>query len=147
GTIFPLNQIVVELIVTDPDRVKYEQAMESGGAVFAKSGAFDEGFHKLGLNEDAEQIVAQIDGERTAAEVAGTSGKDAFNVYKLLEALRVLGLVEKRESAMRFDDFAKVGAADAADAWMTEEIPPPAPAAVPPAAPEPPAPAMPVWQS
>src|SRR5437016_9077072 len=30
GTIFPLNQIVVELIVTDPDRVKYEQAMESG---------------------------------------------------------------------------------------------------------------------
>src|SRR5947209_15306581 len=71
GTIFPLNQIVVELIVTDPDRAKYEQAMESGGAVFAKSGAFDEGFHKLGLNEDAEQIVAHIDGARTAAEIAG----------------------------------------------------------------------------
>src|SRR5262249_17740739 len=104
GTIFPLNQIVVELIVTDGDRAKYEQATESGGAVFAKMPQFDDGFRKLGLNEDAEQIVAQIDGEHTAAEVAGTSGKDTFNVYKLLEALRVLGLVEKRDSAMRFDD-------------------------------------------
>src|SRR5438876_1024754 len=60
GTIFPLTQIVVELIVTDPDRAKYEQATESGGAVFAKTHDFDEGFRKLGLNEDAEKIVAQI---------------------------------------------------------------------------------------
>src|SRR5436190_3791631 len=76
GTIFPLTQIIVELIVTDTDRPRYEQAMESGGAVFAKSPQSDDGFAKLGLNEDAEQIVAQIDGARTAAEVAGVSGKD-----------------------------------------------------------------------
>src|SRR5213082_3001838 len=68
GTIFPLMQIVVELIVTDPDRAKYEQATESGGAVFAKTHEFDDGFRKLGLNEDAELIVAQINGERSAAE-------------------------------------------------------------------------------
>ena len=142
GTIFPLTQIIVELIVTDADRARYEQAMESGGAVFAKSPLFDDGFAKLGLNEDAEQIVAQIDGERTAAEIAGVSGKDTFNVYKLLEALRVLGLVEKRDAAMRFDDFAAVGAADAADAWAVED----APAAAPPS-PEPPAPAMPAWEA
>src|SRR5947208_12890918 len=74
GTIFPLNQVLVELVVTDQDRARYEQAMESGSAVFAKTPEFDEGFRKLGLNEDAEQIVAQIDGVRTAAEVAGASG-------------------------------------------------------------------------
>src|SRR5436305_12819578 len=71
GTIFPLEQIVVELIVTDPDRARYEQAMESGGAVFAKTPSFDGGFHKLGLNEDAEQTVAHTNGEHTAAEVGG----------------------------------------------------------------------------
>jgi hypothetical protein len=145
GTIFPLTQIVVELVVTDQDRARYEQAMESGGAVFAKAPGFDDGFRKLGLNEDAEQIVGHIDGEHTAAEVAGISGKDAFNVYKLLEALRVLGLVEKRESSMRFDDFASVGAADAADAFAMEDVP--AAAAPPPPSPEPPAPVppMPAW--
>ena len=143
GTIFPLTQIVVELIVTDPDRPKYEQATESGGAVFAKTHEFDEGFRKLGLNEDAEEIVAQINGDHTAAEIASVSGKDTFNVYKLLEALRVLGFVEKRDSGMRFDDFASVGAADAADAWTMEDAPAAAP---PPAAPEPPAPIpMPAW--
>ena len=144
GTIFPLQQILVELIVTDQDRAKYEQAMESGSAVFAKTAGFDEGFHRLGLNEDAEQIAAQIDGVRSAAEVAGVSGKDTFNVYKLLDALHVLGLVEKRESAMRFDDFAAVGAADAADEWSLEDKNTPAP---PPAAPEPPTPVppMPAW--
>ena len=142
GTIFPLTQIVVELIVTDNDRARYEQAMESGGAVFAKSPLFDEGFAKLGLNEDAEQIVSQIDGDRSAAEVAGVSGKDTFNVYKLLEALRVLGLVEKRDSAMRFDDFAKVGAADASDAWTLEDASAPLPAAS-----EPPPPPMPPWDA
>jgi hypothetical protein len=145
GTIFPLQQLLVELIVTDADRAKYEQAMESGGAVFAKTAGFDDGFRRLGLNEDAEQIAAQIDGERTASEVAGASGKDIFNVYKLLEALRVLGLVEKGAgiaSRSPYDDFAAVGAADATDAWTLEDEPPATTAVMePPAA----APSMPSW--
>ena len=139
GTIFPLHQVLVELVVTDQDRQKFEQAMESGGALFEKAPGFDDGFRKLGLNEDAEQIVAQIDGHRSAAEVAGSSGKDIFNVYKLLEALRVLGLVEKRGGvggAADFDNLAAVGPADAADEWKLEVDAPPPPA------PEPP---MPAW--
>ncbi len=145
GTIFPLNQIIVEMIVTDQDRAKFERAMESGTAVFAKTAGFDDGFRRLGLNEDAEQIAAQIDGDRTASEVAGASGKDVFNVYKLLDALRVLGLLERREGfaePARLDDFAAVGAADAADAWKLEDEPAP-----PPPKPEPPAPLppMPTW--
>jgi cytoskeletal protein RodZ len=95
GTLFSLSQIIVELVVTDNDRSKSEQAMESGNAVFEKAANFDDAFRRLGLNEDAEQIVAQIDGVSTAAEVAGRSGKDVFNVYKLLEALRLLRLVNR----------------------------------------------------
>lgn len=95
GTLFPLPQIIVELVVTDNDRSKSEQAMESGNAVFEKAPNFDDAFRRLGLNEDAEQIVAQIDGSNSAAEVAAKSGKDTFNVYKLLEALRLLRLVTR----------------------------------------------------
>jgi hypothetical protein len=95
GTLFSLSQIIVELVVTDNDRSKSEQAMESGNAVFEKAANFDDAFRRLGLNEDAEQIVAQIDGVSTAAEVAGRSGKEVFNVYKLLEALRFLRLVTR----------------------------------------------------
>lgn len=95
GTLFPLSQIIVELVVTDTDRTKSEQAMESGNAVFEKAPNFDDAFRRLGLNEDAEQIVAHIDGSSTAADVAARSGKDIFNVYKLLEALRLLKLVTR----------------------------------------------------
>ncbi len=95
GTLFSLSQIIVELVVTDSDRSKSEQAMESGNAVFEKAANFDDAFRRLGLNEDAEQIAAQIDGVSSAAEVAGRSGKEVFNVYKLLEALRLLRLVNR----------------------------------------------------
>ena len=37
GTLFPLAQIIVELVVTDNDRSKSEQAMDSGNAVFEKA--------------------------------------------------------------------------------------------------------------
>jgi hypothetical protein len=97
GTLFPLAQIIVELVVTDTDRSKSEQAMDSGNAVFEKASNFDDAFRRLGLNEDAEQIVAHIDGRSTAAEVADRSGKDVFNVYKLLEALRLLRLVTRAD--------------------------------------------------
>lgn len=97
GTLFSLYQIIVELVVTDNDRSKSEQAMDSGNAVFEKAANFEDAFRRLGLNEDAEQIVAQIDGHSSAAEVAGRSGKEVFNVYKLLEALRLLHLLNRTD--------------------------------------------------
>jgi hypothetical protein len=97
GTLFSLAQIIVELVVTDMDRSKSEQAMESGNAIFEKAPNFDDSFRRLGLNEDAEQIVAHIDGNSTAADIAARSGKDVFNVYKLLEALRLLRLVTRAD--------------------------------------------------
>ncbi|HEX6159127.1 MAG TPA: DUF4388 domain-containing protein [Thermoanaerobaculia bacterium] len=136
GTLFPLPQILVELIVTEADRQRFERALDGGAAVFTKSSDFDEVFRRLGLNEEAEQIVAQVDGENTAAEVALSSGKDTFNVYKLLDALatlRILQRVSKPQvepevvpvvTPVDDDLFGGAGVADAADLWND---PPPAP--------------------
>jgi len=115
GTLFPLSQIIVELVVTDTDRTKSEQAMESGNAIFEKAPNFDDAFRRLGLNEDAEQIVAQIDGDSTAADVAARSGKDIFNVYKLLEALRLLNLVTRADKPPAEHEVLSAG-----DAWDVE---------------------------
>jgi hypothetical protein len=151
--------MLVELIVTEQDRARFERAMDGGSAVLAKASDFDDQFRRLGLNEDAAEIATHVDGFSSAQEIANLSGKDAFNVYKLLEALRVLGLLQRSEKSQvssevpsfaASDDFASAGVTDAADAWgspplepapqfsfedePTISAPPPAPAPVPAAA-------------
>jgi hypothetical protein len=159
GTLFPLPQVILELIVTDSDRAKFEQAMDGGAAVFAKTPDFDEAYHRLGLNEDADDIVKELDGEKSAADVASDAGKDAFNVYKLIEALRALGLVTRVERThgapeVAFDDFESAGVSDASDVWAATpgpelELPAtmetPVPADVPLVAPAPAAEPEPAW--
>jgi septal ring-binding cell division protein DamX len=121
GTLFPLPQILVELIVTEQDRQKFDRALSGGSAVLEKAGDFHEVFGRLGLNEDAEAIVAEVDGVKSAAEVASASGRDAFNVYKLLQALATLGILTvKAQVTPEFsldDDFSSAGVADASDMW------------------------------
>ena len=116
GTLFPLPQVLVELIVTEQDRQKFDRAMDAGAAVFSKTGDFGEVFGRLGLNEDADAIVDAIDGTRPAAEVAAASGRDAFNVYKLMQALATLGILSKAQALHEFSLTEGV-AADASDAW------------------------------
>lgn len=127
GTLFPLPQVLVELIVTEQDRQKFDRALDGGSAVFEKAGDFQEVFGRLGLNEDAEAIVAQVDGTKSASEVASASGRDAFNVYKLLHALATLGILRttKPQVTPEFsldDEFTTAGLADASDMWS--ETPP-----------------------
>ncbi len=126
---FRLPQVLVELVVTDQDRAKFERALDGGSAVFAKAPDFEDVFRRLGLNDDAEAISAQIDGVKSAADVASASRRDTFNAYKLMHALATLGIlrrVDKTAAAPQFalDDFASAGVADAAD--MLDE-PQPAP--------------------
>jgi hypothetical protein len=126
GTLFPLQQILIELFVTDQDRSPFERALEGGSAVLEKTPDFELAFARLGLNEDASEIGTKIDGKRTAAEIAAVTGKDVFNTYKLLEALRALGLLRKLESKAEVKDelaFSSVGVADAADAWSSGKMP------------------------
>lgn len=122
GTLFPLPQVLVELIVTEQDRQQFERSMDGGAAVFAKAPDFDDVFRRLGLNEDAEAIAREIDGTQAASEVATSSGRDTFNVYKLLHALATLGIIQRTEKPQEqpqfsLDDFASAGVADAADMW------------------------------
>lgn len=117
GTLYPLPQILVEMIVTDQDRQKFERALESGSLVFEK--APDQTlFSKLGLNEDAEAIMAQVDGTRSASEVASASRQETFNAFKLMQAMFVLGILQKKTAAVAAPSgFESAGVADAADAW------------------------------
>ncbi|HEX7420901.1 MAG TPA: DUF4388 domain-containing protein [Thermoanaerobaculia bacterium] len=163
GTIFSLPQVIVEMVVTDEDRQKFERILESGSAVFSKDPGFPEAFAKLGLNEQADAIVSEVDGARTATEVAAASGQETFNAYKLLHALSLLGLLSRIRAAVPSSealDFENAGVADAADAW-TGEMPKfdladepgaetatlrnPAPPVLPPLAPEPAAKEEPQW--
>jgi hypothetical protein len=125
GTLFSLPQLIVELIVTDNDRAKVERALDGGNAVFARTGDFDEQFSRLSLNEEAEQIATFVDGSRNAAEVSVESGKDAFNVYKLLLALSTIGVLTRSEGAAApaEESFASVGVADASDQWSFDDAP------------------------
>jgi hypothetical protein len=137
GTVFSLQQILVELIVTEQDRSKFEQLLDEGQAVFAKTPDFDDVYRRLGLNRDAEEIVAQVDGTNTAAEVVAVSGKDAFNVYKLLHALMLVGVLSRRSKPKvsgevfgddePVDEFASVAVSDAADLWPTQPAAQPEP--------------------
>lgn len=163
GTIFSLPQVIVEMVVTDEDRQKFERILESGSAVFSKAPGFPEAFAKLGLNEQADAIVSEVDGVRTATEVAAASGQETFNAYKLLHALSLLGLLTRVRGAVPASEalaFENAGVADAADAW-TGEMPKfdladeqgaetatlrnPAPPLLPPLPPEAPAKEEPQW--
>src|ERR1051325_5143273 len=118
GTQFPLQQILVEVVVTDQDRAKFDRALDGGNAVFAKADDFDFAWARLGLNQDADEIATWIDGTHSASEVASLSGKDAFNVYKLLHALSLLGLLRRADSAAPPDlGYAAEAVADASDVW------------------------------
>jgi septal ring-binding cell division protein DamX len=129
GTLFPLPQVIVELIVTEQDRQQFERAMDGGSATFAKAGDFDEVFRRLGLNEDAEAIAKQIDGTQSASEIATSSGRDAFNAYKLLQALATLGIITRAgkpqvQPQFSLDDFSAAGVSDAADLWSEPQAAP-----------------------
>ncbi len=106
GTLFHLPQIILELAVTDPDKAKVEQRIEGGVAVFRKRPDFAERYGRLALNEDADAIAEQIDGARSAAEVAAVSKLDAFAVYKLLLALEWLRMVERDKPQVSHELYA-----------------------------------------
>ena len=132
GTQFALPQILVEVVVTDQDRAKFDRAMDSGNAIFTKVDDFDFAWARLGLNQDADEIAAWIDGSHSASEIASLSGKDAFNVYKLLHALSLLGLLTRAGAAAPVAaapdlGYAAEAVADASDVWGEQQPATPAP--------------------
>lgn len=96
GTIFHLPQIIVEVLITGQDRESVEQELQGGEAVFVKGPQFETAFKRLALNEEADRVASQIDGQRTVGEIASQSPTDSFAVYKLLHAFHLLGMIERK---------------------------------------------------
>ena len=96
GTIFHLPQIIVEVLITGQDRESVEQELQGGDAVFVKGPQFETAFKRLSLNEEADRVASQIDGQRTVGEIASQSPTDSFAVYKLLHAFHLLGMIERK---------------------------------------------------
>lgn len=96
GTIFHLPQIIVEVLITGQDRESVEQELQSGETVFVKSAQFETAFKRLALNEEADRVASQIDGQRTVGEIASQSPTDSFAVYKLLHAFHLLGMIDRK---------------------------------------------------
>ncbi len=146
GTIFYLPQIVVELVVTEQDRSKIERELQSGNVVFEKADGFDAAYARLGLNQEADQVVQEIDGQRSATEIAALAQKDSFTVFKLLYAFQKLGLVRggeevqvKPELLPPLDEMDSgqdapeqdIGSAASASSWEVPNEEPPLPPALP----------------
>jgi len=93
GTIYSLRQIVLEIVVTDEDREKFDALLQSGDALFRKNIAFEDSYKALALNEEADRVVRLIDGRRSATEIAASSAVEPFSAFKLLNALHILGLL------------------------------------------------------
>jgi hypothetical protein len=93
GPPFPFSQVLLEVVLTRADRDPIDRELELGSLVLEKSETFDEAYGQLGLNEEADGIVRLIDGRRSAVRVAVASDADRFNVFKLLVALKRLGLL------------------------------------------------------
>jgi hypothetical protein len=123
GTQYSLPQILVEMTVTDPDRQKFEKALDSGSVVFEKAVDWRDQFSKLGLDENAEAIMAQVDGFRSASEVASAAHQETFNAFKLMHALSILGILQRQGPAVVPPSIDAAGVEDAADAWDSPAAP------------------------
>src|SRR5260221_11504589 len=67
GTLFPLPQMLVELIVTETDRARFDHATDGGSAVIHKASDFDDPFRRLALNPHAQESAVHIDARNPAA--------------------------------------------------------------------------------
>jgi hypothetical protein len=94
---FPAEQILLELVVTEESRERVDRTLEGGRVVLEKARNFLDRYKGLDLNQDADEVIAFVDGERTAMEAAEAAGSDRLMNLRLLTALSVLGLLQRPE--------------------------------------------------
>lgn len=93
GAAFPFSHLLLQIVLTDPDRVRTDAALANGTLVLKTTSRFDTLYGELDLDEEADQIAGLVDGERNVAEIAAESSADSANVFKLLHGLMLLGIL------------------------------------------------------
>ncbi len=88
-----IPRLVLELFLRSRDRGLVLHHLGGVDVPLVRDSRFESEFATFGLTDDAESVVCLIDGESTAADIAGEAPADAFAVEKLLAALVTLGLV------------------------------------------------------
>lgn len=112
---FSAEQILVELMVTEEDRGTVERDLDGGDVVLTSGEDFETRYARLNLNEDADRIVALVDGHRTAREIAEEVPRDAFTVYKLLWGLRQIGVLQRMHEVKEVLEVWPAASASAVD--------------------------------
>lgn len=95
GTSFEFPRVLLEVLLTATDRERFDKAFEGGETVLERIPTFESEYSALGLNEEADEICALVDGSCNVRAIAEASPADSFNVVKLLFALEALGLLTR----------------------------------------------------
>ena len=90
---FLTQHVLLELILRSGDRNLILGRIISPDDVLVKSVERAEDYRALDLSKDADAIVSRLDGTTSTAEIAASSKIDDFSVFKLLGALKLLGVL------------------------------------------------------
>jgi hypothetical protein len=107
GPGFAAEQILLELVVTEESRERVDRVLEGGRARLRKATSFSERYERLDLNQDADRVIALVDGGRTAMDVAEEAGGDRIMNLRLLAALRILGLLRPSKESQGILEVSK----------------------------------------
>jgi hypothetical protein len=97
GATISLTHAVVELILADTQGTVAESVLPDRDVFLKRSGSFLDLYVPLRLSEEADLIVANITGELTAADLAGTSDHSPDEVLRLEAALVAGGMLEAQQ--------------------------------------------------
>ena len=89
------EQLLLEGARMTEDWQSIKKVVSSMNIVFALSASSSTG--AVNLQPDEWQILAQVNGNRTVAEIVEATGKDEFEVAKILFQLHSSGLLEKKD--------------------------------------------------
>jgi hypothetical protein len=90
---FLTQHVLLELILRTTDRGIVVGRIIGADDVLSKVPDTEDEYRALDLSKDADAIVSRLDGAATVAEIGASAKIDDFSVFKLLGALKLLGIL------------------------------------------------------
>jgi hypothetical protein len=100
GPTISVTHALVELILADTEHRAADAVLPDRKVLLKRSDGFLELYAPLRLSEEADLIVADITGERTAKEIADQSPHGPEEVIRLVAALVATGMLEATEPSV-----------------------------------------------